>query len=92
MLHILAENAMEVKYHLRLNYNHCWGHTATGVIKKNKIKSDHCRKANCFLPENYVIFHFIKTQLTGNVGRGQGGGIFNDMAAIKILHCEGNTG
>lgn len=30
--------------------------------------------------------------IKGNVGRGQWEGIFNDMAAIKILHKGGYTG
>lgn len=60
-----------------------------GVIKKKKKRNHTCTKAHHFLPKKDAIFNFIKTHPTGNVGRGQGWGIFNDMAAIKILHSGG---
>lgn len=60
-----------------------------GVIKKIKLK----KKTNTPAQRHIIscqkkdaIFNFIKTHPRGNVGRGQGWGIFNDMAAIKILH------
>lgn len=44
------------------------------------------------LQNNYVIFNFIKTHLTGNAGRGQERDIFSDTAPITILYSGGYTG